>query len=178
MLRIPAYNGVFEEPWVLADNGYNLYSYSFYTDKYSQLNNPEDKISADYYANSVPQNAMNEFVWRRQRNHNITVELLNIRSRNENMKYLYITLDDNAEYGFNIRESEQLMNMVVSMNLTARVPIYPDADEVLMIQFARFTSDNSDTSVKFALIFRDPNTVQNIPNYEGQAMISTLIQQL
>jgi len=178
VMRIPAYNGDFEEPWFWADSGFNIFSYSFYTDKYSQLGNPDDKQTADYYAALVPENALNEFVWRRQRNHNVTNALLNVVSRNKNMRYLYITLDDNAEYGFNIRESEELKSRVVSMNLTARVPIYPGADEVQMVQLARFASEDRATSIKFALIFRDPSTVNYIPNYEGQAMKSTLIQQL
>lgn len=33
-MRIPAYNGDFEEPWYWANYGYNLYCYSFFQDKY------------------------------------------------------------------------------------------------------------------------------------------------
>ena len=130
VMRIPAYDGDFEEPWYWANNGFNIFSYSFYTDKFEQLGNLDDKQTADYYESLIPENALNEFVWRRQRNHNVTSAMLDVLNRNDNMRYLYITLDDNAEYGFNIRESEELKTRVNSLSLTTRVPIYPGADEV------------------------------------------------
>jgi len=34
VMRIPSYNGDFEEPWFWANYGEDIFTYSFYTDKY------------------------------------------------------------------------------------------------------------------------------------------------
>ena len=46
-----------------------------------------------------------------------------------------ITLDDNAEFGFNIREAEKIRNFILNArNLTnERCPVYPGADEVQLV---------------------------------------------
>ncbi len=36
-MRIPSYNGDFEEPWYWADNGANIYSWSYFTDRYFDI---------------------------------------------------------------------------------------------------------------------------------------------
>lgn len=43
---------------------------------------------------------------------------------------IYITLDDNAQYGLNIREAQKLKDLVTKYNLGDIVKIYPGADEV------------------------------------------------
>jgi len=35
VMRIPSYNGDFEEPWFWANYGEDIFNYSFFTDKYS-----------------------------------------------------------------------------------------------------------------------------------------------
>lgn len=91
---------------------------------------------------------------------------------------MYITLDDNAEYGFNIAESLELKSYVINNNLTGIVKIYPGADEVQFSLLSAYTCDLFHISPTFTLVFRDPTTIQSIPNYEGQPMIQTLLQQI
>lgn len=57
----------------------------------------------------MPAEYVADFVWRRQRNFNATVFLLetygaSVQAGEPLFKSFYITLDDNAEYGFNIDE--------------------------------------------------------------------------
>ena len=49
--------------------------------------------------------------------------------------HLKITLDDNAAYGFNIREAEKIRSFINNArNLTnERCPVYPGADEVQLV---------------------------------------------
>lgn len=90
----------------------------------------------------------------------------------------YITLDDNAEYGFNIAEARQLKDLVHRLGLQDKVNIYPGADEVGLTMLSRLAVDSSAKAPNLYLAFRDPNTVNYIPNYEGQPMILTLQQQI
>ena len=116
---------------------------------------------------------------------------------------LYITQDDNAEYGFNIAEARNLKARVsASTKLSSVVKLYPGADEVGLTMLAKLTtsinSNNNGVSkhqnpiskhqnlrggvqgTVMQLVFRDPrnSSLMLIPNYEGQPMILTLLQQM
>lgn len=69
-------------------------------------------------------------MWRRERNYNVTSYLVNEISSSKLFSFFYITMDDNAEYGFNIRESFKLKALVSDLGLENKIPIYPGADEV------------------------------------------------
>jgi hypothetical protein len=185
VMRIPSYNGDFEEPWYWANYGNDIYSYSYYTDKYNKLNNPADKSEADKYKQQIPSSALDEFLWRRERNHNITMEMVkkmspksSSSSSTQSFELLFITLDDNAEYGFNIQEASEIKDLVQRLNVQPLVPIYPGADEVQMVQLARVAGIKTGQTAQFAVIFRAPEHIESVPNYEGQPMVSTLEQQI
>ena len=141
VMRIPSYDGDFEEPWYWADYGEDLFTYSFYLDKFQQMNNTDDYTTAMEAIASVPLSAVNEFTWRRQRNHNITMMLLEKMSSERPFHYFYTTLDDSAEYGFNIREAEEIRNYIADEEhgLNSIIcPVYPGADEVHLVMLARY----------------------------------------
>ena len=65
------------------------------------------------YRKQIPEDVFSDFINRRQRNHNILKELLKRLARtrdkgNSLFSKLYITLDDNAQYGLNIAEADEL----------------------------------------------------------------------
>lgn len=129
VMRIPAYNGDFEEPWYWANYGYDLFSYSFFLDKFNHTQNQSDLNSALYYESLVPPHAVSEFVWRRHRNFNVSVAMLGLQNASGQalFDHLYITQDDNAQYGFNIEEANALRALVAQDSLQATVAIYPGA---------------------------------------------------
>ena len=184
VMRIPSYNGDFEEPWYWANYGADLFTYSFYLDKFNQLNNTEDYQTAMSAIANVPQSAVEEFTWRRGRNHNITMMLLQQMTKSRPFHYFYTTLDDNAEYGFNIREADEITSYInnPASKLDASVcPVYPGADEVQLVMLARYAVNEvngANKPVRLTTIFRDPANVNAIPSYEGQPMINTLTQQI
>ena len=206
-MRIPSYNEDVEEPWYWAYYGADLYTYSYYLDKYQRVSHNNSDLQIALAAEAkVPTDIVNEFVWRRQRNFNVTVYLLEqlALSIQQNpsqplFQSFYITLDDNAEYGFNIAESIQLKTLVSNLNLTNYVLIYPGADEVGLTMLAKATVTEVTNTIKFInnqqiltnnplminppnfeLIFRKPDNISLhlIPNYEGQPMIYTLLDQI
>lgn len=78
VMRIPSYSysPPIEEPWYWAYYGYDLYQYSFYSDKYTYTHNASDLAQAEAAEALVPPAIVDEFVWRRARNFNATVLLL------------------------------------------------------------------------------------------------------
>ena len=199
VMRIPSYNGDFEEPWYWADYGYDLYTFSFYSDKYQQSKDTADELQALQAKKLVPENAVEEFLWRRERNHNITMFFLDAIEHDKRTKqslstfnYFYTTLDDSAEYGFNIREAEEIKAYIADNKLQQNCPVYPGADEVHLVMLSRLAVEQelgkevngTDTvnSIKNTIVilpvYRDVLSIENIPSYEGQPMVDTLKQQV
>jgi hypothetical protein len=175
-------------------------------------------LQAEAAEAQIPANILQGWLWVRQRNFNATMLLLQLQSESVAQgkplfNSIYITQDDNAEYGFNIAEATQLKAYVVQQNLTAFVKIYPGADEVGLTMLAltttgvaasharRSASDNGEESHSpavsqtrmpvmaaepaadgptLSLVFRKPDntSIYLIPNYEGQPMIYTLLDQI
>ena len=96
-MRIPHYNGDFEEPWYWATYGQLLYTFSYFCDKYTVTQDPSDLAQCRDSASSIPGNILQEFKWRRSRNHNITLDLLKrLGNQRDLFERVYITLDDSA----------------------------------------------------------------------------------
>eukprot|EP00698_Gefionella_okellyi_P005441 TRINITY_DN14986_c0_g1_i1.p1 TRINITY_DN14986_c0_g1~~TRINITY_DN14986_c0_g1_i1.p1 ORF type:complete len:631 (+),score=139.41 TRINITY_DN14986_c0_g1_i1:86-1978(+) len=213
IMRIPAYNEDVEEPWYWAYYGADLFTYSFYTDKFAHTHDPQDEAKAQAAQHQVPAEIVAEFEWRRQRNFNATMMLLaaqaaSVRSARPLFDSIYITQDDNAQYGFNIREAGLLRDFVQREQLSDYVKIYPGADEVGLSMLARLTVDSVAEALQMNalkhvpnslhefrmlarqaaeqnrpvlnLVFRDSSAraLHLIPNYEGQPMIQTLYDQI
>jgi hypothetical protein len=127
----------------------------------------------------VPDNIVDEFLWRRSRNHNVSLAMLaQLDSQPSLFRRLYITLDDNAPYGLNIAESRELIQVVKNDSLQATVRIYPGADEVGLALLSSFSTDWVGKTPTVQLVYRDPTTINHIPNYEGQPMVQTLLDQV
>lgn len=183
VMRIPSYNGDFEEPWYWADYGSSLYTYSFYLDKYKQLHDADDLKVAMDAVSSVPNSAVEEFMWRRERNHNVTMRLLTEMGNQDSkpFSHFYTTLDDSAEYGFNIREAQEIKETISASNgqiSSEACPVYPGADEVHLTMLAKFAGSGRSTPLSLGVVYRDVSSISNIPSYEGQPMVDTLEQQV
>jgi hypothetical protein len=62
--------------------------------------------------------------------------------------------------------------------LLAHSLVHAGADEVQLTMLSRLAVDWFARTPQVLLRFRDPTTVGFIPNYEGQPMIETLLEQL
>ncbi len=184
VMRIPGYNGDFEEPWFWENYGYDLFEYSYNQDEFEQLGDIAALRSAEQYKALVPSNATSEFLWRRARNHNVTLRMFELMQTSKDdppFEKLYVTLDDNAKFGFNIREAAQLESQVNKMplNVQDRIAIYPGADEVQLAMLSMCAIRVRDKgAVRLGVVYRDPKSSENVPNYEGQPMSTTLLQQV
>ena len=110
-MRIPSYNSDFEEPWYWATYGRSLYEYSFHTSRYRALHNESDADAAAAAAALVPAGVRSKFLWRRSRNFNGSMDLLQIvrdSPRGAWPTTLYVTLDDGGTYGLNVDEAATL----------------------------------------------------------------------
>ena len=178
VMRIPSYDGDFEEPWYWETHGRDLYEYSFYLGEFRETRNETARREYERLENNViPKNVLNEFLWRRQRNHNVTKTLIKRVSRNETMlRNAYVTLDDSGTYGLNVEEANELKNLTSNIS---SVRVYPGADEVGLTLLSKHVSSIYDSCPSVRIVWRVPgNATRLIPGYENQAIMLTVEDQL
>lgn len=180
IMRIPAYSLDTEEPWYWAYWGLFLFKWSFYIDRYHVLGDKTDYDNAMALEKIIPAAILKEFLWRRERNHNVTVQLLEMQHKHPLFEKIWITLDDNAQYGLNKAEERQLRKQIENEKLWNQVNMYPGADEVQLtaLSFMAVKSNQPNNPPKAAIIYRDSNTQNYIPNYEGQPLNVSVIAQI
>jgi hypothetical protein len=89
-----------------------------------------------------------------------------------------ITLDDSSPFGFNIAESLQIKSIVAARALSQLVNIHPGADEVGLVMLARACLTIESLSARLALYWRLPQDQARIPNYEGQPLNQSVVEQV
>jgi hypothetical protein len=181
IMRIPAYNEDFEEPDYWATYGRLIYLWSFYTDRYNVLHNPADEEQVKNLEKQIPSNILSEFIWRRSRNYNLTYTLLHDYTQTY-FERIWLTLDDNAEYGLNKAEERKLIQLInsSSLNISLKVNIYPGADEVSLAILSQIVVNNQQEKQKptFTVRYRNTTTQNYIPNYEGAPLNESVLKQI
>ena len=202
VMRIPSYNTApnVEDVWYWEFHGADLFEYSFFTSKYAQTHNASDLAQAQAAEARVPADIVADWLWRRARNFNVTVALLERAGATPGLlRSLYITQDDNALFGFNIDEAAALRALAQQLGLLGSVVrIYPGADEVGLSMLGRLASETMQEAaascaqrscggavpaagpLEIDVVFRraDNASLYLVPNYEGQPMIATLREQI
>ena len=181
IMRIPAYDGDFEEPTYWAHYGRLIYLWSFHTDRYNVLHEPADEEQARQLQAQIPADILREFVWRRERNYNVTYRLLHDYTQLY-FERIWLTLDDNAEYGFNKAEERKLLELIndPSVNISAKVNVYPGADEVSLAILSSIVVNNQPvaSAPTFSVLYRNETTRNLIPNYEGAPLSESIAKQI
>ncbi len=179
-MRIPSYDGDFEEPWYWEHHGKDLYDYSFYKGKFDITGNETCRHMFEKLRESIPENVLNEFLWRRERNNNVSNVLLeHMRDNISLFRNAYITLDDSGTYGLNVEEASELKNLVDVYHLSNVVRIYPGADEVGLTLLSKALSLLSKDKTRVRIVWRVPgNATKLVPAYENQEIDLTVRAQL
>ncbi|CAF0852241.1 unnamed protein product [Rotaria sordida] len=184
IMRIPAYNEDFEEPEYWAIYGRLIYLWSFYTDRYAVLHNPADEEQVHILEKQIPSNILDEFIWRRARNYNLTYTLLHDYTK-VYFERIWLTLDDNAVYGLNKAEERQLIKLIndPSLNISSKVNIYPGADEVNLAILSQIVVNNKQQQQQSSIptitvLYRNITTKNYIPNYEGAPLNESILKQI
>jgi hypothetical protein len=110
--------------------GEAIWRWSFYEDRYHALQDASDLAIANDAKFAIPEHIRQDYLATRKRNFAIALHTLSL-VKNGVIDRLILPQDDTAGYGFNIAERRQLQARVMAENLSARVLIYPGADEVI-----------------------------------------------
>lgn len=173
VMRMPQYSSSDEEPDYYAQYGREIFLYSQYSHRFETSQNAEDAANAELYENKIPNEVSADYRTRRARNFQINKDLIELVKTGV-INRLVITLDDNHEYGWNIKEAAELKRL--SAGLTARVAVYPGADEAQLPLLARLALGGK--MMRVFIAYRFPEAKKLIPAFEGQPLDESVEQQI
>ncbi|RSK28871.1 DUF4127 family protein [Bacillus sp. HMF5848] len=125
-----------EEKDYWADYGEDIWAYSYHTHKYEKTGCPESFEKVNAMKEIIPEPILEDYLTTRERNFKLNESLFDLVETGV-IDTLVFPQDDTAEYGLNIREQEQLVQMTAERKLWSNVFIYPGADEVASVMTAR-----------------------------------------
>ena len=173
VMRMPQYSSSDEEPDYYAQYGREIFLYSQYNHRFETSRNAEDGANAELYKNKIPKEVLADYRTRRARNFQINRDLIELVKTGV-INRLVITLDDNHEYGWNIKEAAELKRL--SAGLTERVAVYPGADEAQLPLLARLALNGK--TMRVFVAYRFPEAKKLIPAFEGQPLDESVERQI
>lgn len=178
VMRTPSKNNSDEEPAYYADYGSDIYTYGYLEDKgtHQALTGSEtDQLIA--IKNKIPDWVLQDYLNRRQINFDINLTTIDL-VKTDVISELIIPLDDNATFGYTSQEKRQLLYRVEGYNLIDRIYIYPGADEIGCILFARVFSKLKNYRPNVYLEYSSTNGPYIIPDLEDRTLGESMKAQL
>lgn len=174
IMRIPAYDSDEEEPDYHGLWGKKLFEYSRLLALRHQ--NPEDIVAGavvQRIESEIPKDIRDEFLARRQTNHEVTKHLLELYTDGVFDDFV-IPLDDNSPIGLQVVERSALLRAAASKGL--QVDIYPGADEVGCTLLSRVVLGARPKRTKVGILWSTELGPGIVPLYEGQPYRATICQ--
>lgn len=168
-----------EEKLYWAQYGELIWAWSYYSDRFTCLNEPRDNAEALKAKALIPDDIQDDYITTRQRNFKITQQVIELLEQGV-IERLILPQDDTAEYGFNIAERRQLQALVAAKKLQQKILIYPGADEVIYTLLAhQLLQKKFIKQTKFALHVHHPEAFSNlIARYEDRLTYDSIACQI
>ncbi len=165
VMRIPNYNNDEEEPEYWSAYGKRLYQYSVRRHR-------EGKAKLD----SLPEAVLRDFLWRRQRNHQLNQGYLDAVNHNK-LEQLVFCQDDTGEFGLNVQEAKLLESLVEEQNLEHKARLQTGADEVASCYLSQLILQRSVLKKpKVFVVYSNIETSNLLLRYDGVSA-ETLVKQ-
>nr|WP_010133170.1 DUF4127 family protein [Microbulbifer agarilyticus] len=169
-----------EEKLYWAQHGTDIWSWSYFSDRYACLHDQEDKERAEKARVKIPETIQRDYLSTRARNFSVTQKVLAM-VEDKIIDRLVLPQDDTAEYGFNIGERRQLQSWVARKQLHDNVLIYPGADEVIytllahQVQVLEQRRHNSVSPIKIAVRAHHPSALAAmVARYEDRPVMESI----
>lgn len=177
VMRIPAYDSDDEEPTYWASYGRRIHEYSQLVDKVARHNRNEDRRAMEALAAEIPAEVLQDWQWRRERNHQLNLEVLDYVADGI-VDFALITQDDSAEYGVSAAEQRALRARLAELGIEERAILYPGADEVAMILLARHVNAHVGKRPKVYPRYSSAKGPFIIPRYEDRPLAESVKGQI
>lgn len=169
-----------EEKLYWGQYGTEIWSWSYFSDRFACLGNHQDHECAEGARSKIPEEIQRDYQATRARNFSVTAKVLAMVELGI-IDRLILPQDDTAEYGFNIAERRQLHEWVEKKQLSGKVLIYPGADEVIytlvahQLQLLERQTSGSATPLKIALRTHHPHALETmVARYEDRPVVDSI----
>ncbi len=135
--RVAAYNDAHEDPDYWATQGYNIWRYTYLMDKIARKHADEaEEKEFEQLKNEIPAEYLNDFIERRTVDRFTNLYCVDL-VKDGVFDMLTVPKDDTAEYGYAALDQAAIAKKVREERLMDKVLVYPGADEVGSVLFAR-----------------------------------------
>lgn len=177
VMRIPAYDNDEQEPWYWAHYGARIHRYSQLLDKVARHGREEDKADLEQLKKEIPPEVLENWHWRRNRNHELSKRVLDYVA-DGTVDFLLITQDDSAEYGVSSMEQKALRARISELGIEERALLYPGADEVAMVLVARHVNRHLGIVPKVYPRYSSTKGPFLVPRYEDRPLAESVKGQI
>ena len=176
--RVAAYNSATEDPDYWATHGWAIWRYTYLTDKKQRGHTSEEEIKEmlDLEA-SIPAEYLEDFLRRRVVDRATNLRCVQLTADNV-FDVLTVPKDDTAEYGYAAMDQKAIAQMVQKEHMMHRVLVYPGADEVGSVIFARVFNLIKEYIPRVYPRFSSVLGPQIIPRYEDRPIYESLKSQI
>ena len=163
------YNDEEKEYWSLYGKKIFEYSYNIHKlEKTFKSVNLTDK----YNAGNIPKDILKDYIETRKRNFNINKYYIELKKRGI-LDTLVFSKDDCAEFGFNVKEAEELEQISKGID---GIYIKTGADEIPLSLLSRAL--NRDKKIKISTLYTNPDTINKISKYEDISVKESVESQI
>lgn len=176
--RVAAYNGSTEDPDYWATHGRAIWRYTYLTDK-KQRGHTDEAENSELLEleKDIPTEYLADFLRRRAVDRATNLRCVQLTADNV-FDVLTVPKDDTAEYGYAAMDQKAIAEMVREKRLMNRVLVYPGADEVGSVLFARVFNLIKDYTPRVYPRFSSVLGPQIIPRYEDRPIYESLKAQI
>lgn len=174
IMRCPDYSLSDEEPDYYDDYGRELHLYGRYThlELLGKLTE-EDKKDFERVRKTVPQEVIDDFVGRRNKNIQVLIENLHY-VKDGTVDFFIIPQDDAAVYGFTSMNQMQVREYLKTHSLQMKTAMYPSADDTGLILLGRAISELNGKRPKIYVHYASTKAEAVIPWFEDRPLGETV----
>ena len=135
--RVAGYNGDFEDPTYWSTCGWAIWRIGVLRDKIARGHaTEEEEAELPKLLEEVPEEYLNDFLARREKDAYVNSRSIDL-VQDGIFDALVVPKDDTAEYGYAAIDQKKLSQKLYETRLYDKVMVYPGADEVGSVLFAR-----------------------------------------
>jgi len=177
IMRISNNNCNEEEKEYWSEYGELIFKSSYLTHKISESPDLPDQEELEEIIRLIPQDILDDYTQTRQRNFNINKDYLTLEKEGL-IDFLVFSQDDTAKYGFNVRESKILKNLITELNLESKVNVQTGADEIPSDLITRGILEHFHKKVSIYPVFSTESGRNVVSRYEDRTIEASVLGQI
>lgn len=168
--RVANSNNDSEDPDYWKTYGTRIWRYAYLMDKiHRKCESISEEQDLELLEEEIPNEYMDDFLSRRKINRYVNLMCIDM-VKSSIIDYLVIPKDDTAEYGFAALDQMKIAKKITEYNIMHRIMVYPGADEVGCVLFARIFNGVKRYIPKIHIHYSSVLGPSIVPKYEDRPL--------